>query len=427
VPGQDRLRLFNVKTRPRALVIGGSIGGLFAANWLRASGWNVTVFERVGDDLASRGAGIGTHDELRAVMRRLGLTVDETIGVWVHARVCLERDGRVSHQLPTSQLQSSWARVYRLLKDAFPAADYRFGMALERIEQDAGSVTAIFADGSRERGDLLVGADGVRSTVRELLLPEAQPRYAGYVAWRGLVDEATFSPAEHKETFEYYTMCFPEGEMMLSYPVPGRDNDTRPGRRSYNHIWYRPTDGREALPRLCTDASGHCHGISIPPPLIRPEVTARIKAEARELLAPQIAAIVERTGQIFFQAIFDLETPRMALGRVALLGDAAFVARPHVGAGVTKAALDAECLAREIKAADGDLDTALARYDRERRLFGSRIVTRARQLGAYIEAQLKPPAERTEAEHQPSPEYLMREIGTITLDIEALTAPEARE
>jgi 2-polyprenyl-6-methoxyphenol hydroxylase-like FAD-dependent oxidoreductase len=408
----------------RALVIGGSIGGLFAANWLRAIGWSVTVFERVGDDLASRGAGIGTHEELRAVIRRLGLTVDETIGVWVHTRICLDHSGRVTHELATSQLQSSWARVYRLLKDALPAADYRFGMVLERIEQDAGGITALFADGTRERGDLLVGADGVRSTVRELLLPEAQPRYAGYVAWRGLVDEASFSPAAHAELFERYTMCFPEGEMMLCYPVPGRDNDTRPGRRGYNHIWYRPTDGHAALPQLCTDAAGHCHGISIPPPLIRPEVTARIKAEARALLAPQVAAVVERTEQLFFQAIFDIETPRMALGRAVLLGDAAFVARPHVGAGVTKAALDAECLAREIKGANGDLDAALARYDRERRLFGSRIVARARRLGAYIEAQLKPPAQRTEAERQPSPEYLMREIGTITLDIKALTAPE---
>ena len=421
MPGQDRPRLLNVKTRPRALVIGGSIGGLFAANWLRAIGWDVTVFERVEDDLASRGAGIGIHDELLAVMARLGLPVDDSIGVMGHTRICLDRKGRVTHEIARSQLQSSWARVYRLLKDAFPAADYRFGMALERIEQDAAGVTAVFADSSRAKGNLLVGADGIRSTVRERLLPEARPLYAGYVAWRGMVDEWAVPKEMHAQLFANYTVCLPDGEMMLAYPVPGRDNDTRPGRRGYNHIWYRPTDHDATLPRLCTDARGHCHGISIPPPLIRPAVIADIKADARELLAPQIAAIVERTDQVFFQAIFDLESPRMALGRVALLGDAAFVARPHVGLGVTKAALDAECLAREIKAAEGDLDTALARYDRERRLFGTRIVARARRLGAYIEAQLKPPAERTEAERQPPPEYLMREIGSMAVDIRALT------
>ncbi len=410
-----------MSAKRRALVIGGSIGGLFAANWLRKTGWDVTVFERVGDDLASRGAGIGTHDELRAVIQRLGLAVDD-IGVWVRERVCLERDGRVSHRLPTSQLQSSWARVYQLLKDALPEESYRFGMALEGVEQDAGGVTAVFANGSHARGELLVAADGVRSTVRGLVLPEAQPRYAGYVAWRGLVDEATFVSAAEREMFARYTMAFPDGEMILCYPVPGRDNDTRPGQRGYNHIWYRPTDFDRALRDLCTDAAGHCHGISIPPPIIRPEVAARIKADAHRLLAPQIAAVVERTGQLFFQAIFDLESPSLVLGRVVLLGDAAFVARPHVGVGVTKAAMDAECLAREIEAAGGDLGAGLAAYDRERRLFGSRIVARARRLGAYIEAQLKPPAERTEAERQPPPEYLMREIGTISLDIHALTA-----
>jgi 2-polyprenyl-6-methoxyphenol hydroxylase-like FAD-dependent oxidoreductase len=410
-----------MSAKRRAVVIGGSVGGLFAAHWLRAIGWDVTVFERE-DELASRGAGIGTHDELLGVIRRLGLPVDETVGVQVHKRVCLDRSGRVTHELSTSQLQSSWARIYRLLKDAFPPDRYRFGMALESVEQDARSVTAHFADGTRETADLLVGADGIRSTVRGHLLPGAQPRYAGYVAWRGLVDERDFPQDVHRQLFDIYTMCLPEGEMMLTYPVPGRDNDTRPGRRGFNHIWYRPTDFRETLPRLCTDASGHCHGISIPPPLIRPEVVAETKAAARALLAPQVAAIVERTGQIFFQAIFDLESPRMALGRVALLGDAAFVARPHVGVGVTKAALDAECLARAIEAANGDLDAALACYDRERRLFGSRIVARARRLGAYIEAHLKPPAQRTEAERQPPPEYLLREIGAISLDLRALTA-----
>ena len=407
----------------RAIVIGGSLGGLFAANALRGIGWDVTVFERVEDDLASRGAGIGVHDDLLPLLARLGLPVDASIGVKGDTRVCLDRSGRITHQVIRPQLQSSWARVYRLLKDAFPAANYHFGMNLERIEQDASGVTAIFADGSRARGELLIGADGIRSTVRDRILPEARPLYGGYVAWRGLVDEWAVPPELHAQLFSTYTVCLPEGEMMLAYPVPGRDNDTRPGRRGYNHIWYRPTDFRETLPRLCTDAAGHCHGISIPPPLIRPEVVAEIKAAARALLAPQIARIVELTEQVFFQAIFDLESPRMALGRVALLGDAAFVARPHVGMGVTKAALDAECLAREIRAANGDLGAALARYDRERRRFGTRLVARARRLGAYIEAQLKPAASRTKRERMPPPEYLMREIGSMAVDIKSLSAP----
>ena len=406
----------------RALVIGGSIGGLFAANALSRIGWDVTVFERVGDDLASRGAGIGTHDELRAVLHRLGLTVDESTGIMVSTRICLDRSGRVVHQVEVPQLQSSWARIYRLLKDAFPAGNYHFGMSVERIEQEPGRVTAVFADGSRASGDLLVGADGIRSTVRERLFPEVEPRYAGYVAWRGLLDEHEVPPAIHAEIFERYTMCLPDGEMMLAYPVPGRDNETRPGRRGYNHIWYHPTDFEETLPRLCTDASGHCHGIAIPPPLIRPELTNEIKATARDLFAPQIARLVGQTRQLFFQAIFDVESPRMAVGRIALLGDAAFVARPHVGMGTTKAAIDAECLADAITAADGDLDAALARYDGERRLFGTRIVARARRLGAYIEAQLKPPAERTEAERQPPPEVLMREIGASPVNLRGLTA-----
>ena len=409
-------------TRRKALVIGGSLGGLFAANWLRAIGWDVRVFERVEDDLASRGAGIGTHEELLAVLRRLGLKVDDTIGIQVRTRICLDASGRVTHQVEQPQYMSAWARIYRLLKDAFPPESYRFGATLARIEQDAGGVTAVFADGATERGALLIGADGIRSTVRELVAPHVQPSYAGYVAWRGVADESEFPADTHAELFEKYTFCLPEGEMMLCYPVPGRDNDTRPGRRGYNFVWYRPTDGgRGPLPELCTDANGHCHGMAIAPPLIRPEVIARVKAEARALLAPQIAGIVERT-QPFFQAIFDLESPSLVYGRVALLGDAAFVARPHVGMGVTKAALDAESLGRCIAEADGDLEVGLARYDIERRRFGSRIIARARWLGAYLEAQHKPVAKRTAAERQQDPGIVMREIGSNAVDLRALTA-----
>lgn len=408
-------------TRPRALVIGGSLGGLFAASMLRNIGWEVRVFERIGDDLANRGAGIGTHDELMNVIRRLGLAVDDSIGVRVRHRVCLDRGGCVTHEVELPQFMSAWARIYRLLRDALPADCCRFGAALERVEQGASDITAILADGSRATGELLVGADGLRSTVRAQLLQAAEPRYAGYVAWRGVADEWEFPPEVHAELFEKYTFCLPEGEMMLAYPVPGRDNDTRAGRRGYNFVWYRPTREHDALPRLCTDAAGHCHGQAIAPPLIRPEVIAEMKADARRLLAPQVAGIVERTAQPFFQAIYDLESPRIALGRAVLLGDAAFVARPHVGMGVTKAALDAQCLADALRD-NNDLDAALARYDTERRRFGGRIVARARSLGAWIEAQSRPDGARGATVQQPHPEFIMREIGSSSVDIHALGA-----
>jgi 2-polyprenyl-6-methoxyphenol hydroxylase-like FAD-dependent oxidoreductase len=129
--------------------------------------------------------------------------------------------------------------------------------------------------------------------------------------------------------------------------------------------------------------------------LIRSEVIAGIKATARALVAPQVAEIFARA-QPFFQPIFDLESPQIVFGRVALLGDAAFVARPHVGAGVTKAALDAASLADA--AVGADLGAALRQYQREQQPFGRGLVALGRKEGAYISAQLKPRDQRTAAE-----------------------------
>ena len=197
----------------------------------------------------------------------------------------------------------------------------------------------------------------------------------------------------HAQLFESYSYCLPPGELFLAYPVPGRDNETQPGQRAYNIVWYRPTPPGK-LADLCTDSAGKCHGSSIAPPLLRPDVIAAIKAEARALVAPQVAEIFERDPRPFFQAIFDFDSPRITFGRVALLGDAAFVARPHPGAGTTKAALDAEKLADSI-AAFG-VDAGLVRYQREQAAFGSGLVALGRREGAYLSDQLRPRTERRE-------------------------------
>ena len=370
----------------KILVVGGSLGGLFVANILLRQGHDITLLEKATGSLDGRGAGIVTHDALAQALKAAGVTVDHTLGVPVSQRVTLGQDGNTLGEMELPQILTSWSRLYHMLKESFPAERYLQGKAVKSLTQDTNSIRVQCEDGSQYEAELLIASDGIRSGVRAQVAPEVQPEYAGYIAWRGVCDEACLSQRTLDTLFNYFGFCLPDGEQMLGYPVAGSGNDNRPGKRRYNFVWYRPASEDKELISLLTDDDGHYYPTGIPPLKVSWKHIAHMRQVAREILAPQYAEILEKTAAPFLQAIYDVRSEQIVFGRVALMGDAAFVGRPHVGMGVTKAGDEAMVIAKHI-ARLGVTPQALQAYSDERLKLGQQVVARAQYLGRYMQAQ----------------------------------------
>ena len=363
-----------------AIVAGGSIGGLFTAAALLKAGWTVRVFERVGVELAGRGAGIVTHAPLIDAFNAVGATTDN-LGVPVEERLAFDITGEVVRRVKHPQVVTSWDRIHQILRALMPEGAYRLGRTVTGYAEYDDGVEAIFDDGSREGADLLVGADGFRSAIRGQMLPEVQPKYAGYVVWRAVTGEADLSEEVHERLFADFSFFLPNRTQIIGYPIAGVGNDLRPGHRRYNFVWYSAVTDAD-LRDMLTDADGGHHPISIPPPLVREDVLARMEEDAERRLPPPFVEIIRQSERPFFTPIYDHCSPVFAKGRIALSGDAACVARPHVGMGVTKAAEDALSLARHVSTAP--LTEALQAYSDERVPKSRRAYGQAQRLGAYI-------------------------------------------
>jgi 2-polyprenyl-6-methoxyphenol hydroxylase-like FAD-dependent oxidoreductase len=386
----------------RAIIVGGSLGGLFVGCMIRQRGWDVVIVERTEGRLAGRGAGLGVHASMLQGLLRAGAKVDASVGVPVEGRAILGRDGGITAEMAMPQLCTSWARLHNLLSDVFPEDRVRRGVALTAFEQASGGVTAHLSNGEALKGDVLIGADGVRSAVRRQLLPKTELAYAGYIAWRGMVDERALSPTTHAALFHRFAWGLTSCGHIVGYPVPGPGDEVTPGRRCYNFVWYRRVETEPALREMQTDADGRHYPDGIPPQAIRGHFISDLRRDASAVFCDAWAEMVHKVDQPLFQPIGDLESSQMSFGRVALLGDAAYVARPHVALGAIKAGEDAMTLADAL--ADLPAENALRKYDAVRRPVNAAIVAESRRLGSYIEGK----GERTA-----DPVEFMRENGGV--------------
>lgn len=365
----------------RIAIAGGSLGGLFAAALLCQDGHEVSVHERSVSGLAGRGAGLVAQEDVFAILRLLGRPEVAEAGVTARDRITLDRSGSIVHRDARSQMQISWDALHRAVRKAVPDGSYHLGSEVISAETRNGAAMLRIADGGVIDADLVIGAEGIGSPVRRSMAGAgaAEPRYAGYVAWRFLLPESHLSMLSATVLSERFAFFHMEGGQVLGYLVSGPEGDTRVGHRRYNCVWYRRVAN---LPALLTDTSGRAHAYSLPRGFVPDAVRKQLVADARDLLPPPFAEVVELEPQPFVQAIFDLETPTMVEGRLALLGDAAFVARPHTAMGVAKAAGDAMALASALR--DLPVDAALGLYKRDRARAGRAIVQYGRTLGARL-------------------------------------------
>jgi 2,6-dihydroxypyridine 3-monooxygenase len=365
----------------RAVVIGGSLGGLTAALVLRDQGFDVDVLERSPNPLEARGTGIVVHPTtVRYLVERAGKSIGD-IGMPVHRLQYLDTDGSIIDEQPCAYRFASYFELYRGLLDAFGTDRYHLSNEVAHLDNRGDAATLSLTDGQTLAADLVVCADGIRSTGRRIMVPDARPRYAGYVAWRGTVDIGQLSGRSPSVLLDACTYrILPDGHL-LSYPIPGPS-----GSMLLNWLWYQNIEQGDRLTDLLTDRNGVRTELTVPPGSVQNRHVEQLYSAAGADLPAPLAEVIHQTAEPFIQVVVDLEVPRMAFGRCCLIGDAAFVLRPHIGVGTAKAADDAWQLGTALHgAAAPHIPARLKAWETQQMLVAQRALHRARAAGRSLQ------------------------------------------
>lgn len=340
----------------RVIIVGAGIGGLTAAIALRRVGIEAQVFERA-PELREAGAGISLWPNAVLPLRRLGVgeaieaagypSTDSSLRSWTGEPLGPAVADRLEGTFGAPLVVVHRAALQGVLRAALPPDAVELGHEAVAIEQDGAGAAVHFSSGSHERGDLVVGADGIRSRVRAAVLSDGEPRYSGHTAWRGVV---SMDPSLANQVLlgESWGPASLFGVARLG------------GSQAY---WW-------ASVRAGKTRSGTADE----------EKDALLRRFAR--WHPTVSALIEATvpEAIIRTPLYDRRpSARWTEGRVALLGDAAHPMLPNLGQGACQAIEDAIALADALRA-EADPADALARYGAIRTKRANTIVRQSRQM-----------------------------------------------
>jgi 2-polyprenyl-6-methoxyphenol hydroxylase-like FAD-dependent oxidoreductase len=342
-----------------AVVIGAGIGGLCTVIALRRAGIDARVFERRPSlEEAQFGTGLSVWSNAVKALRKLGLSDEiETAGPhmerfdqrsWKGELLASWPIGDMGRRFGAPTVNLTRERLHGMLNDALEQGVVTYGATCTGFTQDAGGVTANFESGPDAQGDVLIGADGIKSIVRATMFGSSPPRFAGYTAWRGLV------PFQHERVPpQVFQQIWGRGSRFAFYHV---DDD-----RLY---WIAVRNA----------------------PMREPEAPAGGKADLlarfRGWMEP-VEAIIAATDEAAIQRM-DIEDrdphDRWGDGRVTLVGDAIHPMTFNVGQGACQAIEDSVVLARALES-DGDAVAALRAYEVERKERTAGMMRLARRIG----------------------------------------------
>lgn len=362
-------------------VIGGSISGCAAAIALLRAGLDVEVFERSTELMDDRGSGIVTPAPLRQELMAKGYLTSDYPFCEIKKRWWQYKDGtwdgrRLWTQPTLVEVDSNnWGNLWAHLRASIPDERYHESKELRAFEETGGAVVAAFADGTERTFDLLVGADGYHSVVRNALHPEAEPAFSNYILWRGNYPETEVEDRRFIDALDrdkaWLIVPF-EGGHCIFYMIPDFQGAAPAGARRVN--WGVYTSCPPSL-RL--------NGVeSLPPGSVDPVSYASLLAVLDDHFPPAAAALVKHSPRehIAVQPIYDSVVDTYVSDRVLLLGDAGSTTRPHTASGATKALEDALAIDAIAQNA-ADLPDLLSRYDAVRCSEAKRISRLSRRIG----------------------------------------------